>query len=98
MEHANGGLKGCALENFNTRVRTMANAHGGNLLMGQQIATLEYLRKAENGRVGDFAEITNSAIGTNFVTENGFTGTSPVHNLFGCRYKAIFVLHNFSNY
>lgn len=80
----------------------MANAHGGNLLMGKQIARLEYLRKAENGRLGDFAEITNSAIGTNFVAENGFTGTSPVHmmhhNLFGCRYNAIFVLHNFSNY
>ena len=51
MELANGGLKGSALENFNTRGRTMANAHGGNLLMGQQIATLEYLRKAENGRL-----------------------------------------------
>lgn len=50
MELANGGLKGIALENFNTRGRTMANAHGGNLLMGKQIATLEYLRKAENGR------------------------------------------------
>ena len=42
--------------------------------MGKQIATLEYLRKAENGRLGDFAEITNSAIGTNFVAENDFTG------------------------
>ena len=74
MELANGGLKGSALENFNTRVRTMADAHGGNLLMGQQIATLEYMSKAENGRLGDFAEITNSAIGTNFVAENGFVG------------------------
>lgn len=74
MELANGGLKGSALENFNTRVRTMADAHGGNLLMGQQIATLEYMSKAENGRLGDFAEITNSAIGTNFVAENGLIG------------------------
>ena len=74
MELANGGLKGSTLENFNTRVRTLADAHGGNLLMGQQIATLEYLSKAENGRLGDFAEITNKAIGTNFVAENGFIG------------------------
>ena len=42
--------------------------------MGQQIATLEYMSKAENGRLGDFAEITNSAIGTNFVAENSFIG------------------------
>lgn len=74
MELANGGLKGNALENFNTRARTMADAHGGNVLMGQQIATLEYLSKAENGRLGDFADIVNKGIGTNFVAENGFIG------------------------
>ena len=32
------------------------------------------MSKAENGRLGDFAEITNNAIGTNFVAENGFIG------------------------
>ena len=73
-ELANGGLKGTVLENFNTRARTMADAHGGNVLMGQQIATLEYLSKAKNGRLGDFAEITNKALGTNFEAQNGFIG------------------------
>ena len=42
--------------------------------MGQQIATLEYLSKAKNGRLGDFAEITNKALGTNFEAQNGFIG------------------------